>query len=159
MAGYEAVGKQGRVLALRLASGTDILEGITEACKNHHIRAAVVQAIIGGVNHAKVEVAKPSDESPVGVVAKEIHLETPHAILSGQGMVCVNDDGELEAHMHIVFVDADGRAVGGHLESGTAPVTTTADVIISEVLDVEFGRGFDKEVSTILFFPRSKPER
>lgn len=159
MAGYEALGKQGRVLALRLASGTDILEGITEACRKHSIRAAVVQAIIGGVNQAIVEVAKPSDKSPVGVEAKVIQLDKPHAILSGQGMVCVNDDGELEAHMHIVFVDADGRAVGGHLESGTAPVTTTADVIISEVLDVEFGRGFDKEVGTILFFPRSKQKK
>jgi predicted DNA-binding protein with PD1-like motif len=154
MAGYEALGKQGRVLAIRLASGTDVLEGIVEACKKHDIRSAVIQGIIGGVNKAHVEVAKPSDASPVGVEAKAIHLDKPHAILSGQGMVCINDQRELEVHMHIVFVDEDGRAVGGHLESGSAPVTTTADVIISEVLDVEFGRGFDEEVGTVLFFPR-----
>jgi len=156
MAGYQALGRQGRVLAIRLTPGTDVLDGITAACREHRIRAAVIQTIIGGVNRATVEVAKPSSQSPVGVEAKVIKLEKPHAILSAQGMMCVNDDGEIEPHLHIVFVDSDGRAVGGHLEPGTAPVTTTADVIISEVLDVDFGRRFDPAVGTVLFFPRPK---
>ena len=156
MKGYEAIGKPGRVLALRLAPGTDILEGITEACKRNEVRAARIEVVIGGVNRAKVEVARPSDESPVGVVAREIVLEKPHAILGGQGMMCINDKGEYEGHLHITFVNENGQALGGHLEKGTAPVTTTADVIIAEVLDVEFGRGFDPDVKTVLFFPRQK---
>jgi predicted DNA-binding protein with PD1-like motif len=125
-------------------------------CREAGIRAAAVPVIIGGVNHAKVEVATPSNESPVGVVAKVIELTGPLAILGAQGMICEIDNGDIEPHIHITFVDSNGHVHGGHLEAGTAPVTTTADVIVQEVLGVKFGRGFDPDVKTTLFFPSAR---
>ncbi len=157
MKSYKAAGRPGRRLAFRLASGTDLMNGLRQMCEESGIRAGVVPVIIGGVNHAQVEVARPSAESPVGVVAKEIHLDGPLAILGAQGMICELDDGLLEPHIHITFVDANGHVHGGHLVAGSAPVTTTADIVVEEVLGVRFGRRLDPGAGTILFFPEEIP--
>jgi predicted DNA-binding protein with PD1-like motif len=129
------------------------MTGLKSLADEHGIRAAYIPVIIGGVDRAIIEVARPSAESPVGVVAKKIELTGPIAICGAQGMICELEDGSIEPHIHITFVDSNGHLHGGHLEAGTAPVTTTADVIMVEVLDVKFGRGFDKDVKTTLFFP------
>jgi len=137
----------------RLKPGTDLLTGLKELAEANGIKAAYIPVIIGGVDKAVIEVAKPSKESPVGVVAKKIELTGPIAICGAQGMICELEDGSIEPHLHISFVDSNGHTHGGHLEAGTAPVTTTADVIMQEVLEVKFGRGFDEDVGTRLFFP------
>jgi len=155
MNAYLATGKQGRTIAFRLKPGTDLMTGLKDIAAEHSIQAAYIPVIIGGVNAATVEVATPSKESPVGVVAKHIHLTGPIAILSAQGMICRLEDGSPEPHLHIVFVDPNGHVHGGHLLADTAPVTTTVDGIMQEVLDVRFGRGFDPDVKTTLFFPSS----
>ena len=157
MSHYAAVGELGRCVVGRLRPGTDLMAGLRELAETHGIKAAWIPVIIGGVDRAVIEVAKPSKESPVGVVAKKIELTGPIAICGAQGMICELEDGTIEPHLHITFVDSNGHLHGGHLEPGTAPVTTTADVIMQEVLGVKFGRGFDPDVKTTLFFPSPKP--
>ncbi|MBI4582853.1 MAG: DNA-binding protein [Planctomycetes bacterium] len=161
MQSYHAIGRPGRRLVFRLGSGTDLMNGIRERCEQAGIRAGIVPVVIGGVGRAVVEVAQPSGKSPVGVVAKAIHLDGPLAILGAQGMVCETADGKLEPHLHITFTDSNGHIHGGHLKAGTAPVTTTADVVVEEVLGVKFGRRLDQEVGTVLFFPEKmqKPKK
>lgn len=156
MTHYSAIGKPGRCLVFRLKPGTDLMNGLKEMAEANGIKAAYIPVIIGGVNKAKIEVATPSKESPVGVVAKVIDLTGPIAICGAQGMICEKEDGTIEPHLHITFVDSNGHLHGGHLEAGTAPVTTTADVIMHEVEGVKFGRGFDPEVKTTLFFPTAQ---
>jgi len=150
---YQAAGRPGRTIAFRLMPGADLMTGLKDLALQHQIRAAYIPVIIGGVNAARIEVATPSPDSPVGVVAKHITLTGPLAILGAQGMICELDDGSPEPHLHITFVDPNGHIHGGHLEYGVAPVTTTVDGIMQEVLDVKFGRGFDPQVKTTLFFP------
>lgn len=158
MTHYSAIGKPGRCLVFRLRPGTDLMTGLAEMASAHGIKAAYIPTIIGGVNAAVIEVATPSAESPVGVVAKKIQLTGPIAICAAQGMICELGDGKIGPHLHIAFVDSNGHMHGGHLEEGTAPVTTTADVIMQEVLGVRFGRGFDPDVKTILFFPSQEQD-
>lgn len=155
MAHYAATGRPGRCIVARLRPGTDLMNGLKELAEEHNIKAAYIPTIIGGVNEAVIEVARPSSQSPVGVVAKKIELAGPIAICGAQGMICEKQDGSIEPHIHITFVDSNGHLHGAHLEAGTAPVTTTADIIMQEVLDVKFGRGFDEDVQTTLFFPSS----
>lgn len=150
---YAALGKPGRCLTFRLGPGTDLMTGLKSMAQEHGFKAAYIPVIIGGVNEATLEVATPSKESPVGVIAKVIKLTGPIAICGAQGMICELEDGTLEPHLHITFVDANGHLHGGHLETGTAPVTTTADVVMQEVLEVRYGRGLDPDVKTVLFFP------
>jgi uncharacterized protein len=156
---YSAVGKAGRCVVARLRPGTDLMGGMKELAEANRIKAAFIPVIIGGVDRAIIEVAKPSKESPVGVVAKKIELTGPIAICGAQGMICELEDGSIEPHVHITFVDSNGHLHGGHLEAGTAPVTTTADVVMQEVLDVKFGRGFDPDIKTTLFFPTAAGQK
>ncbi|MBI4582092.1 MAG: DNA-binding protein [Planctomycetes bacterium] len=153
---YQTTGRNGRTIAFRLRPGTDLMTGLKNIAAENSVRAAYIPVIIGGVNAAEIEEATPSPDSPVGVVAKHIHLTGPIAIIAAQGMICELNDGSLEPHLHIAFVDANGHVHGGHLLAGTAPVTTTVDGIMQEVLDVKFGRGFDAEVKTTLFFPAAR---
>lgn len=154
-----AVGRPGRQLVFRLSPGTDLMNGIETTCEEAGVRAGGITVVIGGVNGATVEVAAPATDSPVGVKAKKIELSGPLAILGAQGMVCETSEGGLETHVHITFVDANGHVVGGHLVAGTAPVTTTADVIIEEVLGVTFVRKHDAAIGAILFFPAERDDR
>jgi predicted DNA-binding protein with PD1-like motif len=156
MPNYQAMGRTGRTLVLRLAPGTDLMNGLADECRKAGIKAAAIPVIIGGVNHATVEVAQPSKESPVGVKAKMIELTGPIAILGAQGMICELENGDIEPHIHITFVDSNGHVHGGHLEAGTAPVTTTADIIVQETEGVRFGRAMDPDVKTVLFLPSQK---
>lgn len=153
MAHYSAAGKPGRTIVARLRPGTDLMTGLKTLAEENKIKAAYIPVIIGGVDRALIEVATPSDRSPVGVVAKKIELTGPIAICGAQGMICENDEGDIEPHLHITFVDSNGHLHGAHLEAGSAPVTTTADIIMQEVLDVKFGRGYDDDVKTTLFLP------
>lgn len=153
MAHYAAVGRPGRTIVARLRPGTDLLNGLKDLANEHGVKAAYIPVVIGGVDRAVIEVAKPSKDSPVGVVAKKIELTGPIAICGAQGMICQKEDGTIEPHLHITFVDSNGHLHGAHLEAGTAPVTTTADIIMQEVMDVTFGRGYDQDVKTTLFFP------
>lgn len=153
MAHYSAIGRSGRTIVARLRPGTDLMTGLADIARENNIKAAYIPVIIGGVNKATIEVATPSDKSPVGVVAKKIELTGPIAICGAQGMICEKEDGSIEPHLHITFVDSNGHLHGAHLEAGTAPVTTTADVIMQEVLGVKFGRGYDEDIKTTLFLP------
>jgi predicted DNA-binding protein with PD1-like motif len=156
MNAYQATGKPERTLVARLRPGTDLMTGLKELAESSGIKAAYIPTIIGGVNEAEIEVATPSAESPVGVVAKHIKLTGPIAIIAAQGMISELEDGTIEPHLHITFVDANGHIHGGHLLPGTAPVTTTADVIMQEVSGVKFGRGYDEDVKTKLFLPTQR---
>lgn len=153
MSSFRVVGRPGRTLVLRLSPGTDLYRGVRDACEAEGVRAGAVSAVIGGVGRAAVEVGVASASSPVGVVAREIEIEGPLAILCAQGMICEAEDGTVAPHIHISFVDGEGVVHGGHLVEGRAPVTTTADVIIEEVLGARFGRKLDPEVGAVLFFP------
>ena len=150
---YSAVGTAGRTVVARLRPGTDLMTGLKDIAEENGLKAAYIPVIIGGVNEAIIEVAEPNDESPVGVVAKKIKLTGPIAICGAQGMICEMEDGSIEPHLHITFVDSNGHLHGAHLEAGTAIVTTTADVIMQEVQGVKFGRGYDEDIKTTLFLP------
>lgn len=46
------------------------------------------------------------------------------------------------AHLHISISDGMGKTIGGHLMNGNL-IYTTAEIIIGEVLDVNFSRRSD----------------
>ena len=64
---YAAIGKTGRCIVARLRPGTDLLTGLKELAEANGLKAAYIPVIIGGVDRAIIEVARPSKDSPVGV--------------------------------------------------------------------------------------------
>jgi len=130
------VGRIGRVIALKLDVGEDLLKRVIEACKEYQVRVGVVSAI-GALR--KVRVGIYSGEGKYKVIKREGIYELAACI----GNVVPGENGKLIAHLH--FVVSNGEEVlAGHVLDGNE-VGVTAEVFILEVLDLEVIRKLDVE--------------
>ena len=150
-----AQGKLGRVIALRLKPGTDVLLGLQEACERNGINNGVILSAIGSLNG--VQYCNPVElPTKAGYGYGEIlHLTGPIELTNASGIICHDDEGNTNLHVHISLSDRHGNALGGHLVEGTK-VLLTVDVILAEIEGLVMGRKFDEELEVPLFAPRQE---
>ena len=148
-----AQGKLGRVIAVRLKPGTDVLLGLQEACERNGINNGVILSAIGSLQD-------PHFCNPVELPTKAgygygetLHLTGPIELTNASGIICHDDEGNTNLHVHMTLTDRHGNAHGGHLVEGTK-VLLTVDVIIAEIEGLVMGRKFDEELEVPLFAPR-----
>ncbi|MCI8810015.1 MAG: DNA-binding protein [Oscillibacter sp.] len=149
-----AEGRLGRVIAVRLRPGTDVLPGLEEACKRARINNGVIVSIIGSLSEVRfcdpIEIAGKRAKYGYG---DPLQLEGPIELTSASGIICHDDEGVTNLHVHVTLSDKDGNAYGGHLVNGTKVLLTT-DVVIAEIEGVVMGRKFDEELEVPIFSPR-----
>ncbi len=102
----------GKAAFVRLARGSDLLGGLTEAAEKLGIEAGTVQAI-GAVDDLTVAFFEPESKEYEPIRIDE-HLE----ITSSLGNVSLKD-GQPFVHVHVNAGDRQGRVFGGHLVEGT----------------------------------------
>ena len=148
-----AQGKLGRVIAVRLKPGTDVLLGLQEACERNGINNGVILSAIGSLQD-------PHFCNPVELPTKAgygygetLHLTGPIELTNASGIICHDDEGNTNLHVHMTVTDRHGTAHGGHLVEGTK-VLLTVDVILAEIEGLVMGRKFDTELEVPLFAPR-----
>ena len=148
-----AQGNLGRVIAVRLKPGTDVLLGLQEACERNGINNGVILSAIGSLQD-------PHFCNPVELPTKAgygygetLHLTGPIELTSASGIICHDDEGNTNLHVHMTVTDRHGNAHGGHLVEGTK-VLLTVDVILAEIEGLVMGRKFDEELEVPLFAPR-----
>ena len=148
-----AQGGFGRVIAVRLKPGTDVLVGLREACERNGINNGVILSAIGSLQD-------PHFCNPVELPTKAgygygetLHLTGPIELTSASGIICHDDEGNTNLHVHMTVTDRHGNAHGGHLVEGTK-VLLTVDVILAEIEGLVMGRKFDEELEVPLFAPR-----
>ncbi len=148
-----AKGQLGEVTAIRLKPGTDVLLGLTEACKELGINNGVILSAIGSLDGAKF--CNPVElPTKAGYGYGEVlHLTGPIELTSAAGIICHDDEGNINLHVHMGLSDRYGNAHGGHLVEGTK-VLITVDVIIAKIEGLVMGRKFDPELEVPLFAPR-----
>jgi uncharacterized protein len=95
----------------RLEAGDDIVAEITEFVTEHAIEAAWI-SYLGAVRRASLRYYDQNALEYQDFTIDE-HLE----VLSGVGNVSMLD-GRPFVHTHAVFSDGEGRAFGGHLNTG-----------------------------------------
>lgn len=149
-----AQGNLKRVVALRLKPGTDVLLGLEEACRRAGINNGVILSAIGSLDGVKFcnPVELPDKKAGYGY-GEILHLTGPIELTSAAGIICHDDGGATNLHVHISLSDRYGNAHGGHLVEGTK-VLLTVDVIIAEIEGLVMGRKFDEELEVPLFAPR-----
>ena len=148
-----AQGKLGRVVALRLKPGTDVLLGLEEACKRSGINNGVILSAIGSLDSPHFcDVVEVPTKAVYGY-GEVLHLTGPIELTNASGIICHDDEGNTNLHVHMTLTDRHGNAHGGHLVEGTK-VLLTVDVIIAEIEGVVMGRKFDEELEGPLFAPR-----
>lgn len=113
----------------RLQYGDDILIELKKYLNTHNIKAAVILSAVGCVTKAKLRDAS-------GINIKEIQENME--IISVMGTI-----SKERCHLHIAFSKEDLSTIGGHLVEGCL-INTTAEIVLLELSNFEFGGKFDK---------------
>ncbi len=102
----------GPIHLVRLNTGADLLDGLTAFAEENTIEAAWL-TYLGAVSRASLRYYDQDDR-----VYRDFEIDRHLEVLSGVGNVSLLD-GRPFVHTHATFADASGKAVGGHLNSGT----------------------------------------
>jgi predicted DNA-binding protein with PD1-like motif len=121
-----------RAHAFRLTPGSDLKEALGKLVAERDLRAACILSGAGSLSRAKLRMPGATGEADAF-----LELDGPMEIVSLTGTL--GPDG---MHVHVSLSRRDGAVVGGHLVPGCV-IHTTAELVIGELLDVEFRRPVD----------------
>lgn len=149
-----AEGALGKVVAIRLKPGTDVLKGLEQAAKDAGINNGVILTGMGSLDGARYCNPVEIEESPSGYGYDiPLELKGPIELTAMSGIICHDDEGVTNLHVHICLSDRYGTGHGGHLVEGTKVLLTT-DVIMAEIAGgVIMGRKFDPDLGVPIFNP------
>jgi len=126
----------------KLKHGADLLEEITDICKEKNIQLGRVEAI-GAVQKAVIGYYH-QDKREYEYLNLDKHLE----ILNLTGNISIKD-GNPMVHAHVTLADAEGKAFGGHLAPGT--IIFACECVIEAFDGVILKREFDEETGLPLW--------
>lgn len=153
-----AEGEIGKAVFVRLSPGTDLLTGIAEVCRDRGIRAASIASCIASLRRASFFVVVPMDNRTGGGYSEPVHLEAPLEIVSAQGSVGEEENGEVFVHLHAALSDSRGIVHGGHLIQGACPVLITSEIVLLPLQGVRLKRTQDPEVDMPILKPCAEAE-
>jgi predicted DNA-binding protein with PD1-like motif len=132
-----AIGKTGRIIAMRLFEGEDLYESVHEIARKENIRSAAV-LITGGFRKADVIVG-PKREKPQ-IVGNKKEFSGPGEVL-GVGTIYCDDDGP-KLHIHSAIGKNDETIVG--CPRGGVKTFLILEVTIIEIEGLNGRRKFDE---------------
>jgi len=141
----------GRFLMVRLAPGTDLIEGLEEALKKEGVLAGSVVSCIGSLREAAFHIAVPAENSIGASYSPPIKVGGPLELLSGQGTIGLGEGGGVFVHIHGVFSNGKGVIRGGHLVRGENPVLITCEIAVACLDGVQIERRYDPQVDMPVF--------
>ena len=135
-----------RAIMGRLPHGVDMLEALTQKCKDEGVKLGEVRGI-GAAENARVGI--------FDLKKKEYHYverDEGQEILALVGNISTKD-GEPFVHAHITYGDHTGNAWGGHLAEGNV-VYVLEYVIYQYEGDAALEREFIPELGLLLWPPK-----
>lgn len=145
------VGSFGRILAIRLAPGEDVLASMHRMLLDARITQGVILSGVASLEHATVRNIHNFPPSwPIRPEDRHTsRIDGPLEILAMQGNVAAAPDGELIIHCHLEFSVGEpaSHTFGGHLLEDTI-VGTAGEIFIAELVDVSLVRAWDEETQT-----------
>lgn len=128
--------KSSDIIMGRLDHGVDLLEELTDICRENDIRLGRVEAI-GAVRKARLAYY---DQHTFEY--RFFSIDKPLEIVTLTGNISLKD-GKPFVHAHIALADKTGAVFGGHLASGT--IVFACETIIESMEGSSFERKFDEE--------------
>lgn len=125
----------GKVVFARLYENEDLLETVASASKQTKISTGFF-TLIGTLKKAKLGFYRDGKY-------ESIKIAGPLEIVSCIGNVSVKEKEPI-VHAHIVVSDEKGQSFGGHVLSGCL-ISVTAELMLSEALDMKLERKFDEK--------------
>jgi uncharacterized protein len=149
-------GKLNKAVIIRVLPGSDIIEGIEEACQALDIKSGAISSCIGSLQKASFLIAVPLKNRLGAGYSDPINLDGPLELLSAQGTIGQEQNGDLFIHMHGLLSDQNGNVHGGHLIKGENSVLITCEIMISQVEGVKMVRTYDPDVDMEVFIPSQR---
>ncbi|MDI2589742.1 DNA-binding protein [Psychrobacillus sp. NEAU-3TGS] len=137
--------KRGIIMGF-LAPGEDLIEGFKKICQKHDITSGTISCI-GSLS--RVSIIQINYENNKMFYSNPLTWETPVELLSGNGIIGKDEQGELDIHFHGVFVDHRKSLTGGHFLNSGNPVAATVEftILVSEGIqpkrEVHKGLGYN----------------
>ncbi len=155
-----ARGAIGKVVAIHLPGGTELVRALREVAEKEGIRSGIIWG--GPANLSKLVVRTPKDWYRSFPITDEqrytLTREDPMELLSLIGNISFKENSELVIHAHAIVCTARNNpgltTFGGHLVE--AIVYTTAELTIAEVVGMEFQRVRNPTIYTEDFHPVAK---
>jgi predicted DNA-binding protein with PD1-like motif len=133
-----AIGKAGRVIAVRLFEGEDLYESVQQLASKENIKSAAV-LITGGFRKADVVVG-PKQETPK-IVGNFREFAGPGEVLGVGTIYCDNEGPKL--HIHTAIGKGGETMVG--CPRGGAKVFLVLEVTIIEIEGIQAARSYDEK--------------
>jgi hypothetical protein len=136
-----------RYFLARFSSGTDLIPGLCDFCRQNAISTAVFN-LSGAVTCCTL--GNYDQKQLVFVTSKkEAFLE----IVSCSGNVCRDADGTFHVQAQAVLADEKGRLTGGCVFSET--LLFTGELQLQEIIGPPLTRQYDEETGRMLFMMKS----
>ncbi len=146
-----ALGNTGRVLAVRMGPGEDVLDAMTRIVERAGIRAGIIISGVASLTQLTVRnIHRIPTEPPITTADRHVTtVPGPLEVLSVQGNLAWTPEGELIVHCHLdaSVGDPATHTFGGHLVEGTI-VATTLELFILEVTGASIERVVDPATGT-----------
>lgn len=141
-----------RIVVGRIPRGVDLITGIKEICNEYDIKCGYIALLIGSLDTGRYIYAIPEKQAQIGFAYSEpVDLQGPLEMLSCQGLIGTEDNGELSIHLHMLVSDKYMRVSGGHFVEGGNIVAATGEIVIHEVESLELHRQFDEQTGFNIF--------
>lgn len=144
-----------KIIIVRLLPGEDVIEGIESACRKHDIKYGVITACFGSLKQVYFNYYfKPKDpiNDPFGK-DRDLILNKPCVFIAAQGLICEEEDGKMDVHLHGLVRDNEGNNYSSHIPRGGNIVQYTVDVAIQVISGMKLMRTFDIETQHLMTKP------
>jgi predicted DNA-binding protein with PD1-like motif len=151
----KAKGKVSEIIVVRLQRGEDVTGRIKRACQDYGVKNAVILSMIGSFDGASYFDPIINPEKKCGIsYGSPITLERPVQLLTAQGEICEDGQGEINVHLHATFADSRGNAYGGHISGLPNKVLNTVNVFIGVIEGVDMSYVYDDLLEGGVFYPK-----
>ena len=144
--------RDGRRFMLKIPPRAKLMEQIQLFAKKVGLKHGVIVSAIGSVRDVSFSDIQAGAHLPITEPRMPVHtVEGPLDLMGIEGNFVPRQDGEVDAHLHILGAKSSGEAVGGHLIE--AEVFATCEMVIAEYLveGVERQRSAKGGVDTLHF--------
>ncbi len=152
-----AIGKGGRKVVIAMRPGENVMDNLMKAFKESGMKNAAITTFMGSMTKTAYAFAIPDASKHYGFrYGDTIQLEGLIEIVSGQGVICYNENGEAMCHLHAVFCDETGKVMVGHIMPQENIALGTMEILLEEINDVELKREFDPIIGGAVMTAKNK---
>jgi len=125
--------EQGRRFLVKIDPGRAVVERLQAFARQHNLYSGLVLSAVGSVQNARFRGIKTGARLPITPPRMHVHEEEgPLELVGLNGNFFLDEQGDIDIHLHIMVGKSSGEVLGGHLFDAT--VFATCELVVVEVL-------------------------